>query len=580
MAIELATAYVNLTVSARGIQNDIRRELNAPVEKAAAESGRKSGAQFRGGFSGAFQQLRAEATGASGFLGGVEKDSSRVGSVMKDNLAAGAIAAGAAIGGLAIKAVTDFQNLALEVGKFGDATGLAYEDASLLVDLAGDLGLSVGTLQGSVQRFNREVGAGNVDLKQFGTDLVYAKDGSIDAFESFINAATALGAIEDSTVQAREAQRLFGRSYGDIAELMKMDAEELRAKLAEVPATNIFTDEKVQQARDFRQAVEDLKGRAEELTLAVGGRLVPQLSGLATVFLDLYDGANALAGDEGSGLRKVLDFVDRMINPVSALSTSWEDAKEEIKGVTLEFPGLTEAIIDGVAANEENAEAAEWNATAIVDLQLAARNAERAARDYERAWDSLTGALSDRSSFLGLQTTFDDLKVKAEESWQASASGAEDAERVAREYEQAVIDAKLQVIEYGREILGLPAEQVTALTLIDNVDELEQRIAILTRNRTMNIDLITRGAIGYGDTRDGPRATGGDVYGTHLVGEQGPELVTFGTPGYVTPYQQTRDLLDLAARSGSGSGDVIVNNHNRPTTVDELSRAIQMARLS
>lgn len=44
--VELATAYVSLTVSGRGISQEVQRELGAPVEKEAATAGKAAGSNF------------------------------------------------------------------------------------------------------------------------------------------------------------------------------------------------------------------------------------------------------------------------------------------------------------------------------------------------------------------------------------------------------------------------------------------------------------------------------------------------------------------------------------------------------
>ena len=58
----------------------------------------------------------------------------------------------------------------------------------------------------------------------------------------------------------------------------------------------------------------------------------------------------------------------------------------------------------------------------------------------------------------------------------------------------------------------------------------------------------------------GARATGGPVSAgkTYLVGEQGPELVTMGSSGYVTP--------NHALGGGGGGVSIVVNNNAGPDT--------------
>ena len=49
-----------------------------------------------------------------------------------------------------------------------------------------------------------------------------------------------------------------------------------------------------------------------------------------------------------------------------------------------------------------------------------------------------------------------------------------------------------------------------------------------------------------------------------LVGENGPELVTFGSTAHVTPARQTAQILSGRGASGGGSaqggGDVLITN--------------------
>ena len=151
------------------------------------------------------------------------------GDMLKQNMAAGAMAAGAAVFTYGVKAVAAFQETALAAGKMADATGLTVEQSSRLMEVAGDLGIEVGTVQGAIQKFNNAIAGGRLD--EFADSIVTAKDGSIDAYESFINTATAIGKIQDPTKRAQAAQKAFGKSYGEIAELMTMDADQLRAAL-------------------------------------------------------------------------------------------------------------------------------------------------------------------------------------------------------------------------------------------------------------------------------------------------------------------------------------------------------------
>ena len=83
---------------------------------------------------GAFGKMQVAGGGAMDFI--------------KGHAANMAMAAGAALVGFAAKAVGEFQALALEAGKFADATGIAVEDASRWIEVGGDLGVGSVTWRG------------------------------------------------------------------------------------------------------------------------------------------------------------------------------------------------------------------------------------------------------------------------------------------------------------------------------------------------------------------------------------------------------------------------------------------------
>jgi hypothetical protein len=86
-----------------------------------------------------------------------------------------AMVAGSAIAGFAIKAVGDFQDLAIAAGKFSDATGLTVEDASKFMEAAGDIGIPVEKLEMAIGKLNKTIGADPDKVRDLGVDLVYSK---------------------------------------------------------------------------------------------------------------------------------------------------------------------------------------------------------------------------------------------------------------------------------------------------------------------------------------------------------------------------------------------------------------------
>lgn len=509
---------------------------------------------------GSFGNITKSIKDADGATGKFKAGLGATSDFLKANIATAATAAGTALVAFGVKSVTAFQDTALEAGKLSDALGINVEDASRLMEVSGDLGIDMGTLQGAMQRFNKELGAGKVDLKQFGTDLVYAKDGSIDAYESFINAATAVGAIKDPTDRAREAQRLFGRSYGEIAELMEMDADELRAALADVSEQKVINEDELDKAKDFREAVDNLKDRFENLQLAAGERLVPALTDVANAIGAIDSAVESLGGEGSGGIAGLLSAgwrqsgLSDIIDTVNLLNRSVDDLSEKealAAGGALwkTVKGNVDEFSTGISAAVSN----------VARMKTESNNAAREVRSLDEAWGDLKEEIDEDIAFLDLQTTFDDLKTSAQEAWDATSAGAVDAEQKTRDHSKAMLQARADVMTYLEEVLKLPPERSTRiLAALDegDLEYVEAQLAILTRNRTMSISIQAQGGIGY-DTGIGPgnrRASGGPVRSgeTYLVGENGPEILQMGsTNGNVIPNH----------RIGGGGAGMTVNIH-------------------
>jgi hypothetical protein len=674
VAVELATAYVSLTVTAKGIASDLNRELGAPLQNAADSAGKKSGAGFKSGFGGALNQLKTEATGASGFLNEVGSSGSKVGGILKQNLAAGAVAAGAALGAFAVKAAGAFQDAALDAGKFAAATGITVDQASRLREVAGDYDVSAGAVEGALLKFNKSAEDAAPKLKALGAELVYTKEGAVDSYASFINAATAIGGIEDPTKRAQAAQEVFGRSYGEIAELMELDAGGLRTALDDVSDAKVIDQQELETARDFRARLDELKDTGEDLVLGFG-KLVVSLGPLIT---GIAKGAQAVIGFTGS----VADFVfgtkaldTEAANVVSSLGSltdgelvrgfidlgegirdsqsyltqagrgyegffgelslqtraseiNFRDFKAAFDQIATESPADAERLLTSIGTlrtgtDETSLAFQEWAASvgitdetmidlansipatagAIEDVDSATTDATGAIEKWtsgqylaakaaielknevartDAAFAALFGNLDADRSLLNIQGGFDELKVKAEEAYTAAATGADNAEALSREYALAVIDQKDDVARYAQEVLKLPPSAVTAiLAEIDagNLEGVENLLNNAARPRVVKFtadgDII--------DQRSGARAMGGPAYAgeTYMVGEFGPELLTMGDrSGYVTPANETRQLLQLQpAPAGGRGGDFVLQNNRRDITLDELGRAVRMARI-
>jgi hypothetical protein len=505
---------------------------------------------------GKFRTSIREAEGASGKL---KAGFSQMGSAIKANAAEFAAAAGAALVAFGATSIRAFQDTALEASKLSDALGISVEDASRLMEVSGDLGVDMGALQGAMQRFNKEVGSGRVDLKQFGTDLVYAKDGSVDAVQSFIEAATAIGAITDPTERAREAQRLFGKSYGEIAELMELDAKDLRKALDEVSDAKVIDAEEEQKAKDMRAAMDSLKDSVEDVQLQFGEMLVEM-------------GPTILAMAESIG--KLMEGI-----------TYLHKETEEFVRFLARDDSITKVALGVDAFNAAVGKVGPTAATSFGILSKEAGSAVRDVETLEEAWSDLKGEIDDREAFMNVEDAFADMKREGMEAYGAAMDGAEDATAKTREYERAQLGAKEELIEFLAEVLKLPPERSTRiLAAFDqgNLDYIEDQLRILTRNRDINLSIIARGGAGYGSVMNngarggGARARGGPVEAgvPYLVGEN-PDGTPNATSELVIPHQSGTVLTAEQTRRAlaSGSTTTIIQNFPRGATPRDVKYA-------
>jgi IS5 family transposase len=490
-----------------------------------------------------------------------------------------AMAAGGALIAFGVKSVQAFQDTALAAGKFSDATGLAVDEASRFIEVAGDIGIEAGTVEAALGKMNKTLGGSPELFAELGVEIAKTGTGATDVNGTFLNVVDRLNAIKDPAERARVASQLLGKGWQGMAELIGQGSTALKASLAGVGDAQVIDEKELKKAREFRERMDEVNDRLQAVALSVGEAVVPVLGNLADaagVAADAFGVLNTTLVEDGdasvsltSGYGDFIDFFKVKWNKVFG-----EEAPAAIEATTTAIEGGTTAIQYGTDAADEMARTyGERLAPAVADsnyaFDAAAEEAnnlaiktgivQRAAEALDTAWSNLKGEIDADQAWIDMQTTFDDLKSKGEAAMTAAANGSADARTKMLEFESATNTAKQKIIDLGQQIGLTPTEVKTLLTMTDNgsIEDVEQRLAILTRNRSANVDIIARGGAGYGDRFGGARANGGPVTaGTpYLVGERGPEIVVPGRSGTVIPNN----------RIGVGGGS--------PTTVNIYTNA-------
>lgn len=201
------------------------------------------------GFTSGLKKIKTDIAEADGLVGKFKAGFSGLAAGVKANAGMIATVAGGALVEFGRRSIGAFQDSALAAGKFADATGQSVESASRWIEVAGDIGVSADALQGAFQKMNKSIADGKASWTEYGIEIVKTGDGVVDANATFQNALTTIGAIADPMLRAKAAQEVFGKSYGEVAELMEMSAEDLKKALEGVGDAQVIDEKELAKAK-------------------------------------------------------------------------------------------------------------------------------------------------------------------------------------------------------------------------------------------------------------------------------------------------------------------------------------------
>jgi hypothetical protein len=451
----------------------------------------------------AFGDFKGAVANAEGGLGKFKAGSKVAFDAVKANAGTLAIAGGAALATFATKAITAFQDLALASGKFADATGLAVEDASRYLEVAGDLSIPVDAVEGAIGRLNKTIGADPDKVRNLGVDIEYLNDGSLDVNATFLNTIDRLKKIKDPAEKARVAAQLLGKGWQSMAELIEMGADDLKASLDSVSGGQVISEEELAKAKEYRDTLDDLGDIWNSFVINAGG-----------VFVDLVSDLKDLTSWEGLGNQLKEGIVGRVFGEIGGW---FNDNEEKAKAAEEAAKSLADAYSGYVSSRL--AESRED----ILKMNLAIEDQAEELAITDLKWQSLIGTLKLDSAMTDAKEQLAGLKEKAVEAYGGSKE-AVDA------YNESLINAQLMVLALAGTVTLTNAEKNQIRILVDT-EQLDRAITL--------IDRIGRGVnLGIEERRfGGARALGGPVVGgsSYLVGERGPELFTPGSSGSITP---------------------------------------------
>ena len=511
-----------------------------------------------------FDKFKGAVAGAEGGMGKLKAGSKVAFDAISANAATFATAAAGAVVTFAAQGISAFQDLALSADKFAGATGLAVEEASRLMEVTGDLGIEAGTVETAIGKMNQNLGKSPDLFEELGVQVEYAKDGTVDANETFLNVIDRLNKIKDPAEKARVATQLLGKGWRDMSNLIALGSDDLRKSLASVSDAKTISPQEAEKARKFRDNMDNLKDTIEDLSLQIGETLVPALSTAVEQINKLQlptIGGGFLKSFFGGPTDKVAGQMQMVSGLLQVFGVNLEDAGDK-------DPLITEEEINNMqmAATELD----KFNQAALNQIKYArlkpfkelSTGAEQLATELDNineAWDRLVGNLNMTVEFDRAQQ---ELVALEEAAAKAFATGA-DSDIAKYNEAAAQFAGTLSVIAEG---LGKIASREIKIRFEAQGGAAALALAAWYQSggelRGLNASqLIGASGFSFGIPA---RAMGGPVSagGTYLVGEQGPELLTLGARGgYVTPNHAL----------GGGGINVTVNGADP----NEVVRALQ-----
>ena len=514
------------------------------------------------------KDFKSSVSEAEGFTGKLKAGVGSLGGAFR-SAAANPAMMGAAIGAAgayAVDSAVKFSNLGVEIGKFSDATGLASEDASRWVEVAGDLGVETSSLESVLGKLNKNI---DPDLfAQFGIEIAKTDSGLTDANGTFLNVIDRLHRMKDPAERAAAASKLLGKGWQNVAELVGMSADDVKQRLDGVAAVKIFDDDKVKKARGMRDALDNLTDTLEEVSLQVGEQLVPALTALANA---APAAGGALAKMTQVGLDPAYGGLGKITDALNNFNAAQDYFKDDVEGSVGSLKRYKDEIDRGEDSLTKHVDASSAAALATDSVTKAAEKAEQAIRDQNDAVMASIDAnfaVYDASnqykqSLDDLATASDDATTSVDEQDQALQDAVQSALNLASQSanlaeQQARMRGETITAKEKQDLL-VGALQMTAAQLEPGSPlrkSLEQYIALLAGiPASIATNVYLNPKAGVPSIKAGAHYASGGITagGMALVGENGPELVNMPRGAQVFPAAQTAGML------GGGGGPVVIN---------------------
>lgn len=480
---------------------------------------------------------------------------------IKNNAGTLALGAGTAIAGFAMKAIGDFQDMALAVDDFRNKTNLTLEQSSRWNALADDLGVPSDAITKIFDKLGKAADQQIPAFDRLGVAVQFGPDGATDIEATFLKVISKLQEIEDPAARAKIQADLFGKGWTNAAELINMSADDIKTALAGVGEAEIIDEEEIQKAKDLRAAQDALGDAFAAVSIKLGEALIPALTLTLEVLTPLLEALQLMGGtlDQGFGdaIRKAQDMGKSLSDIARELGANDEKSLRymaDVLGISLDdlYSQLDRDLIPETYLLEK---AWKEGTRALIDARTATDELEDSTMDLDTAIAELKGEVDERQAWRNLIDTLEDA---GEAAIRAFAEQTPDSLRAS---EDKLDDARLKVAEYIAGIEEIPEDQRTDFIAALNMASLAEVEQILNQAARVR-------EVAFLPTV--PPGAGG-------INEVGPGGRPIGAAPLPRPTGRTPRIADFGS---STAGSVTVNVGGSVVTQTDLVEQIRLGLIS
>lgn len=216
------------------------------------------------------------------------------------------IMTGVLAGGAAFKHITTETTAWIsEVGKLSRTLGISAEQASIMKVAMHGLGIEGDTVTGAVLRIAKSINSdGGAAIEKLGVHVRDSNGNLRNSAEIMFDVNSKLANLTAGTVRNTAGLSVYSKSWRDVQTTLRLTREEMDK--TEIRAANlhmVFKSDDVDQVREYKKQMNELKLVGESISINVGTTLLPELLKLGYAFNEYLPPAVGFFVD----LLKVLD---------------------------------------------------------------------------------------------------------------------------------------------------------------------------------------------------------------------------------------------------------------------------------